>query len=70
MRWGGALKLDLRPSTETDTFEFHWIDLTESKEKRAGTVKGGAAREFHAPENYPAQPQPKDWILHIRRRAS
>jgi hypothetical protein len=66
-RWGGVLKVDLRPSSETDAFQYTWIDLDKGTERSTGTVHGGALREFHAPEDYPSAPQYKDWVLHIRR---
>ncbi|HOK45312.1 MAG TPA: DUF4038 domain-containing protein [Bryobacteraceae bacterium] len=66
-RWGGALKVDLRPSSETDTFRYTWFDLTTGSERRSGTVQGGGLREFRTPEDYPRFPQHKDWVLHIRR---
>lgn len=68
-RWGGVLKVDLRPSSETDEFRYTWIDLTGGTERSAGTVQGGAVREFHAPEDYPRAPLYKDWVLHVRRTA-
>jgi hypothetical protein len=66
-RWGGTLKVDLRPSSEADKFQYTWIDLTAGTERRTGTVQGGGMREFHAPEDYPSAPQHKDWVLHVRR---
>ncbi|MBI4874905.1 MAG: DUF4038 domain-containing protein [Acidobacteria bacterium] len=68
LRYGGALKADLRPSAADGTFEFTWIDLAAGKPVRSGTVNGGAAREFHAPEDYPGTREFKDWLLHIRKR--
>ena len=67
LRYGGALKLDLRSSRETDQFEYTWIDLDQSKELTGGKVNGGALREFHTPEDYPSHMQLKDWLLHVRR---
>jgi hypothetical protein len=67
LRFGGTLKLDLRPSGEGDSFRFTWYDLAESKQRRSGTIQGGAIREFQPPEDYPAVPQYKDWLLHVRR---
>jgi hypothetical protein len=64
-RYGGQLKLDLRSSAESDGFRFTWIDLVASKEARSGTVKGGAIRSFHTPEDYPANLEYKDWLLHV-----
>jgi hypothetical protein len=67
LRWGGAVKVDLRPSSASDVFRFTWIDLAAGKEGRTGTVEGGGKREFHAPEDYPRAPVYKDWVLHIVR---
>jgi len=67
LRYGGALKLDLRPSAPGDVFRYSWIDLTQSRTAREGAVEGGMAREFHSPEDYPGQPRHKDWLLHVRR---
>jgi hypothetical protein len=67
LRYGGWLKVDLRPSRESDRFDFTWFDLSDGKERRSGAVNGGAVREFPPPEDYPGQLQYKDWLLHIRR---
>lgn len=67
MRYGGRLKVDLRPSKPTDRFEYTWIDLDQSEERNRGQVSGGATRDFHAPSDYPGSLQFKDWLLHIRR---
>jgi hypothetical protein len=69
LRYGGALKLDLRASRESDVFEYTWTDLERSKETVGGKVQGGAIRAFHAPEDYPSSLQFRDWLLHIRRSA-
>ena len=53
-RWGGTLKLDLRPSSETDMFKVTWTDLTNQKERDGGTMAGGRIRQFRAPEGYPS----------------
>ncbi len=66
-RYGGQLKLDLRSASETDTFRWTWIDLVASREGRSGTVTGGAIRIFHAPEDYPANLQYTDGLLHVVR---
>ena len=68
LRWGGVVKLDLRPSSADDTFEFRWIDLTEEKVKRTGTVQGGDRRTIHPPEDYPGSEHWKDWLLHVVRQ--
>jgi hypothetical protein len=68
LRWGGGLKVDLCPSSESDIFRYTWIDLTRSAERSSGTLKGGAVRELHAPEDYPGTLQYKDWVVHIVRQ--
>ncbi len=67
LRYGGRLKVDLRPSAASSLFEYTWIDLDQSRERTRGQVSGGAVREFHAPEDYPGSLQSKDWLLYIRR---
>jgi hypothetical protein len=67
VRYGGRLKVDLRPSQVTDRFEYTWFDLEQSQERTRGQVNGGAAAEFHTPEDYPGNLLFKDWLLHIRR---
>jgi len=64
-RYGGRLKLDLRPSAASDSFRFTWIDLAASKEARSGTVSGGAIHVFQAPEDYPGNLVYKDWLLRV-----
>ena len=65
VRWGGTLKLDLRPSSPTDKFRFTWIDLVNQKEASRGEVSGGASRVFGTPEDYPGSLQYKDWLLRV-----
>ena len=40
-------------------------DLTSGKERQGGLVRGGAMKEFHAPDGYPSFPHYKDWLLHL-----
>ena len=65
LRWGGVVKIDLRPSSTDQSFEYRWIDLVDEKTTRKGTVNGGEIREFHPPEDYPGAEQYKDWVLHV-----
>jgi len=69
LRWGGTVKVDLRPSAERDTFRYTWIDLAEGKERSTGTVQGGALRELNTDEDFPRFPHYKDWLLHVVRAA-
>jgi len=68
LRWGGVVKVDLRPSTEEDQFEYRWIDLVEEKTRRHGAVAGGDVRTFRPPEDYPGVEQFKDWVLILQRQ--
>ncbi len=63
LRWGGTAKIDL---PKEGTFRFTWIDPSDGKARKPGTAKGGL-REFRAPDDYPATPHYKDWVLHIVR---
>ena len=47
------MKIDLRASSESDTFRTVWLDLVDSKEHKGGTVHGGAIRAFQPPGDYP-----------------
>lgn len=62
-RWGGTLKLDLRPSSPTDRFRFTWTDLVNQKEATHGEVSGGGIRSFGAPDD--SSTQYKDWLLRV-----
>lgn len=66
LRWAGAVKVDLAPSSENDTFEYYWFNPDNGKYYDKRTVKGGGIRFFQAPEGYPAVTEFKDWVLHIR----
>jgi len=68
LRYGGSLKIDLRPSTPNDEFELTWIDLTDEKVKRTATIAGGAVRVIRPPEDFPMAEQHKDWVLHVVRK--
>jgi hypothetical protein len=65
LRWGGAVNVDLGSGGR---FTYTWFDLTMGKDRTRGSVEGGGRREFRPPEDYPRQPQAKDWLLHITRR--
>jgi len=68
LRWGGTLKVDLRPSSESDNFEYYWFNPGTGKSNEVKTVKGGAARFFAAPGGYPGTLDYKDWVLYIRKK--
>ncbi|MFC1650025.1 DUF4038 domain-containing protein [Candidatus Latescibacterota bacterium] len=67
LRWGGAPKIDLNPSSPDDTFEFTWYDPRTGELRDPGTISGGGVRYFRAPEGYPANPHYKDWVLYIKK---
>ncbi|MEP7110285.1 MAG: DUF4038 domain-containing protein, partial [Ferruginibacter sp.] len=68
VRWGGTLKVDLRPSSESEVFEYDWFDPLTGKSNPAKTVSGGAPRFFSAPGGFPGTLNFKDWVLHIRKK--
>ena len=68
LRWGGTVKVDLRPSLKTDGFEYYWFDPGSGKSEQVKSVQGGAIRFFPAPGGYPATLNFKDWVLHIRKK--
>jgi hypothetical protein len=65
VRWGGKVKLDLRPSSPEDKFRFTWYDLVNQKEASHGEVSGGVIGAFSPPESYPTVIQYKDWLLRV-----
>jgi hypothetical protein len=67
LRWNGALRLDLRPSTVSDSFAVTWIDLGTFDVGRPSTIAGGDIRELHPPTSYPGTPEVSDWLLHVVR---
>lgn len=70
VRWGGAIKVNLNPSSPDDTFDFTWFDPRTGTDHTTGTVSGGGIRYFYAPEGYPSHPHYRDWVLHIRKKQS
>jgi hypothetical protein len=69
LRWGGMVKVDLRPSAESDTFRYTWVDLAAGRERSTGAIQGGTLRELSTDEDFPRFPHYKDWLLHIVRAA-
>lgn len=67
LRWGGTIKIDLRPSSENDTFEYYWFDPATGTAQTPKTMKGGAVRFLSAPGGYPSSVNFKDLVLHIRK---
>ena len=68
LRWGGSPKIDLKPSSSDDIFEFTWFDPRTGMMRDSGTVSGGDIRYFRAPEGYPGYPYYKDWVLYVRKK--
>ena len=68
VRWGGTLKLDLRPSSESDTFHAVWLDLVDQIKRDGGTVHGGAIRAFSPPGDFPENQKVKDWALYLTKQ--
>jgi hypothetical protein len=69
LRYGGLAKIDLRPSTETDTFGVRWVDPVTEKIIPSPAVQGGAVRSFRAP-NDDRIGNFKDCVLHVTRKPS
>jgi hypothetical protein len=65
VRWAGGLRLDLRPSSESDEFRLTWTDLSDGVSRPSTTLRGGAIREIGAPEGYPPKSRFSDWLLHV-----
>lgn len=67
MRWGGGAKVDLRPSSTEDTFEYRWFNPDTGEYTGQRRVQGGSVRYFSSPGGYPSTPHFRDWVLHIRK---
>jgi predicted alpha/beta superfamily hydrolase len=65
LRWGGAVRLDLTAYAGA-TFTRQWIDLVTEKTHEPENLAGGAVHAIHAPEDFPAVRQEKDWVLLIK----
>ncbi len=68
LRWGGSVKVDLKPSTENDDFEFRWFNPGTGEFRNPRTVKGGDVRYFASPGGYPGVLHYQDWVLHIKKK--
>lgn len=67
LRWGGTVKVDLRPSSENNAFEYRWFNPDTGKFLPGKIVKGGDIRSFASPGSYPGTLHFQDWVLHIRK---
>lgn len=68
LRWAGTVKVDLRPSTASDSFEYYWYNPATAQSGSSRVVKGGGIRFFSAPGAYPGTLNYSDWVLHIRKK--
>ncbi len=67
LRWGGGAKVDLRPSTESDRFEWRWYDPATGEYSNLRTVSGGGVHFFPPDGDYPGVLNYRDMVLHIRK---
>jgi len=68
LRYAGGVKVDLRPSSANDRFEYHWFDPGSGKSDPSNEIHGGEVHFFSAPESYPGVRDFKDWVLYIRKK--
>lgn len=62
LRYAGGIKVDLKPSSADDTFEYYWFDPGSGKYYQSKEIKGGDVHYFSAPESYPGVKNFKDWF--------
>jgi len=70
LRYGGTVKIDLKPSTQDDVFECICFEPSAGTRGGTLTVTGGEIGTFYSPEHYPRYQQCRDWVLHIKKKAS
>jgi len=70
LRYGGTVKIDLKPSTQDDVFECICFEPSAGTQGGTLTVTGGKIGTFYPPEHYPHYQQCRDWVLHIKKKAS
>ena len=68
LRWAGTVSIDLRPSTDAETFNYYWFDPATGRSEKARSVKGGAIRHLAAPGGYPGTVHFRDWVLHLKKQ--
>ncbi len=68
LRWGGAVRVNLNPSSEDDKFECTWFDPAVGESRKDDTVSGGGIKYFYSPTRYPHNLQQRDWVLHLRKK--
>lgn len=68
LRYAGGVKVDLRPSSANDRFEYYWFDPGSGKTDPSNEIRGGEVHFFSAPESYPGVRDFKDWVLYIRKK--
>jgi hypothetical protein len=59
--------LDLKTSSERDSFEYYWFDPATGKSLNPKVVKGGTEVFFSAPGGYPGNVNFQDWVLHVKK---
>ena len=65
LRYGGSVKIDLRPYPASAEFTYTWTDLVNNSESKKGVINGGSIEEINCPEDYPGTVNFKDWVLHV-----
>ena len=68
LRWGGTLKVDLQSTSDTDTFEYYWLDPATGATTNIETLKGGSTPFLSAPGAYPGSLYFHDWVLYIKKK--
>ena len=68
LRWGGTLKVDMQSTSDTDTFEYYWLDPATGATTNIGTLKGGSTPFLSAPGTYPGSLYFHDWVLYIKKK--
>lgn len=68
LRYGGAVKVNLKDTKPQDVFRCIWYDLTESTSKKNETISGGGTPTLLPPEDYPGVLGSKDWLVHLVRQ--
>ncbi|HLF34768.1 MAG TPA: DUF4038 domain-containing protein, partial [Cyclobacteriaceae bacterium] len=67
LRYGGQVNIDLRNSSAQDEFHVDWIELSSEDKIKSSTIKGSGIVQLKIPEDYPAEMEYKDWLIHIYR---
>lgn len=68
LRWGGTVKIDLKLSSESATFEYRWFNPDTGVFTELKSTNGGDMRSFESPGSYPSTLEFSDWVLHVQKR--